>query len=81
MRFSAYRIGVGGTMANGTKITVLFLNGDVGAVPKDILDHSIRGKKILAFLRSSGWVQIDRDPIRKVQRTLKGSGKRAGDSS
>lgn len=49
-------------------ITVLFANGEVGAVPKDYLDDLIREKKIIAFLRSSGWVQIDRDPIRKTQR-------------
>jgi len=63
------------------KMTVIFPNGEVGTVPKDILDDSIRGKRIIAFLRSSGWVQIDRDPTRKEQSTVTGSDKRAGDSS
>ena len=79
---SAYRIGGGGTTEHsGMKMSVIFANGEVGTVPKDILDHAIRGKKIIAFLRSSGWVQIDRDPIRKAERPLKGSGKRAGNLS
>jgi hypothetical protein len=60
------------------KMTVIFPNGEIGAVPKDILDDSIRTKKIIAFLRSSGWVQIDRDPIRKAQRPFASSGKRDG---
>ena len=63
------------------KMPVIFPNGEVGTVPKDILDHAIREKKIIAFLRSSGWVQIDRDPIRKDQSTFTGAGKRSGDSS
>jgi hypothetical protein len=68
-------------MANGMKMTVIFPNGEVGTVPKDSLDSSIRAKKIIAFLRSSGWVQVDRDPIRLAQIPLKGSGKRVDDSS
>jgi len=62
------------------KMTVIFPNGEVGAVPKDILDHAIRERRIIAFLRSSGWVQVDRDPIRKTQRPLKSSDRRAGKS-
>lgn len=52
----------------GMRITVIFANGEIGAIPKEDLDDFIRGKKIIAFLRSSGWVQIDRDPIRRTQR-------------
>jgi hypothetical protein len=52
----------------GMEITVIFANGEIGAIPKDTLDDSIRDKKIIAFLRSSGWAQIDRDPIRRTQR-------------
>ena len=63
------------------KMSVIFANGEVGTVHKDNLDHAIREKKIIAFLRSSGWVQLDRDPIRKEQSTFTGSDKRAGDSS
>jgi len=61
------------------KMSVIFANGEVGTVPKDILDDSIRGKKIIAFLRSSGWVQIDRDPVRKAQRPLTSSDQKDGD--
>jgi hypothetical protein len=63
------------------KMSVIFANGEVGTVPKYILDHAIREKKIIAFLRSSGWVQIDRDPVRKEQSAFTGSGKRDGDFS
>ena len=65
----------------GMKMTVIFPNGEVGTVLKGNLDYSIREKKIIAFLRSSGWVQIDRDPIRMAQRPLASSGKRAGKST
>ena len=61
------------------KMTVIFPNGEIGAIPKDILDDSIRTKRIIAFLRSSGWVQIDRDPIRKTPRPSMSSDKRDGD--
>lgn len=61
------------------KMSVIFADGEVGSVPKDILDDLIRGKKIIAFLRSSGWVQIDRDPTRKAPRPLTNSSKRSGD--
>jgi len=62
------------------KITVIFPNGEVGTVLKNNLDDSIREKKIIAFLRSSGWVQIDRDPIRNAQRPLASLVKRDGKS-
>ena len=58
------------------KMTVIFPSGEVGTILKDNLDYSIREKKIIAFLRSSGWVQVDRDPIRKSQRPLASSDKR-----
>jgi putative NADH-flavin reductase len=63
------------------KMSVIFANGEVGTVLKDKLDHAIREKKIIAFLRSSGCVQIDRDPIRKEQSIFTGSDRRTGDSS
>lgn len=61
-------------------MSVIFANGEIGTVLKDNLDDSIREKKVIAFLRSSGWVQIDRDPIRKAQRPLASSGKKDGKS-
>jgi hypothetical protein len=63
------------------KMTVIFPNGEVGTVPKDILDDSIRGKRIIAFLRSSGWVQIDRDPTRKTLRPSTNSEEMDGDTT
>ena len=63
------------------KMSVVFANGEVGTVPKGILDDSIREQKVIAFLRSSGWVHIGCDPIRKMQLPLTSSGKRAGDAS
>ena len=75
-------IGQGDPMANvEMKMTVIFPNGEVGAVPKDLLDDSIRGKRIIAFLRSSGWVQIDRDPTRKTQRPSTSSEGMNGDTT
>jgi hypothetical protein len=62
------------------KMSVIFVNGEVGTVPKAFLDDSIRGNYIIAFLRSSGWAQIGRHPIRKKQRPLTSAGKRTDDS-
>jgi hypothetical protein len=60
-------------------ITVIFANGDERTVPSYMLDYLIREKKIVAFLRSSGWVQVDRDPIRKAQQPLAKTGSRWND--
>jgi len=62
------------------KMSVIFASGEVGTVLKDSLDDLIREKKIIAFLRSSGWVQIDRDPVREEQHPLARSGNRRDDS-
>lgn len=67
--------------SNNLKMPVIFPNGEIGAVPRDLLDDSIREQKIVAFLRSSGWVQIDRDPFRKSQRRSATSGEGNGDAS
>lgn len=60
-------------------ITVMFPNGDEKSVPSYMLDYLIREEKIVAFQRSSGWVHIGRDPIRKAQHPLSGSGERWSD--
>lgn len=60
-------------------IPVIFINGDEKIVPSYMLDYLIREKKIVAFLRSSGWVQIGRDPIRKSQQPLTRTGERWSD--
>jgi len=44
---------------------VIFTNGEEKDVPAYTLDNLIQGKRIIAFFRSDGWAQIDRDPIRK----------------
>jgi len=60
-------------------ITVIFANGDERKVPSYMLDYLIREQKIVAFLRSDGWVQIGRDPIRKSQQPLTKAGDRWND--
>jgi hypothetical protein len=60
-------------------ISVIFTNGDERKVPTYMLDYLIREKRIVAFLRSSGWVQIGRDPIRKAQQPLTKPGDRWSD--
>lgn len=61
-------------------ITVIFNNGDEKNVPSYMLDYLIQEKKIVAFQRSSGWVQIGRDPIRNRQQPLTRSLTRSGES-
>jgi hypothetical protein len=60
-------------------ITVIFDNGDERTVPAYMLDYLIREKRIVAFQRSDGWVQIGRDPIRKSQLPLTRPGERWND--
>jgi hypothetical protein len=60
-------------------ISVIFANGDEGNVPAYMLDYLIREGKIVAFLRTDGWVQIGRDPIRSAQLPLTKSGDRWSD--
>lgn len=60
-------------------ITVIFNNGEEKNVPSYMLDYLIKENKIVAFQRSSGWVQIGRDPIRKTQLPLTRSGERWSD--
>jgi hypothetical protein len=44
---------------------VIFTNGEEQNVPAYKLESLIQEKKITAFLRTDGWVQVGRDPIRK----------------
>lgn len=60
-------------------IKVIFEDGEEKNVPSYMLDYLIRERKIIAFLRSSGWVEIGRDPIRKSQQPLTRSGERWSD--
>ncbi len=60
-------------------MSVIFTNGEEKNVPPYMLDYLIREEKIVAFFRSEGWVQLDRDPIRKVQQPLSKDGSRWSD--
>jgi len=60
-------------------MSVIFANGEERVVPAYMLDYLIREKKIVAFLRSGGWVQVGLDPIRKGQLPLITSGDRWSD--
>jgi len=60
-------------------ISVIFTNGEESKVPAYMLDYLMREKKIVAFLRADGWVQIGRDPVRKVQQPLTRTGSRWSD--
>ena len=73
-RFSDWSNGV-----VGMGISVIFTNGDEKSVPAYMIDYLIREKRIVAFLRTDGWVQIGRDPIRKAQQPLTRSGDRWSD--
>jgi hypothetical protein len=57
---------------------VIFKNGEDKVVPSFKLDDLIEKKEIIAFLRSDGWVQVGRDPVRKGQ-PLTWSGNRWSD--
>jgi hypothetical protein len=43
---------------------VIFADGEEKIVPTYKLENLIKEKKIVAFYRSDGWVQIGRDPVR-----------------
>ena len=46
------------------KITVRYADTSLGAVPRAELDELIESGRITAFRRSSGWVDVTKDPIR-----------------
>jgi hypothetical protein len=47
-------------------IKVVYQNDNNGETEDYLLDDLIRSGRIKAFHRSSGWVIIDRDPIRQM---------------
>ena len=65
--------------SSGIGITVIFANGEVGDVQSYLLDSLIREKKIVAFKRTSGWVDADGTTIRKTSKTCRTSGNRRND--
>jgi hypothetical protein len=68
---------------DGQKIAVRYVDSSPGMVSKTQLDKLIESGRIAAFMRSSGWVDIARDPIRKQspQWRYKGLQRRAGRTS
>ena len=51
---------------NIMRIPVIYQSGQEGNVTPKELDKLIDGKLITRFKRSSGWVEIDRAPVRKT---------------
>jgi hypothetical protein len=47
-------------------IGVIYNNNKRGTVEDYLLDDLIKDERIKAFRRSTGWVRIGRDPIRKM---------------
>jgi hypothetical protein len=47
-------------------IGVIYNNNKRGTVEDYLLDDLIKEERIKAFRRSTGWVRIGRDPIRKM---------------
>lgn len=65
---------------DGKKIVVRYADSSHGVVLPAMLDELIESGRISAFIRSSGWVDIANDPIRKAssQSRFKGLQRRAG---
>lgn len=53
---------------NGEKIQIIFNDGVARNIPAYMLDQLIREKRIIAFRRADGWVNVGRDSVRKHQR-------------
>ena len=64
------------------KISVRFPDASLGLVPRARLHELIETGGITAFRRTSGWVDVTRDPIRKSESSwrFKGLQRRAGRS-
>ena len=67
----------------GKKIVVRYADSSLGVVSQVTLDELIESERISAFKRSSGWVDIVNDPIRKESShwRFKGLQRRAGRES
>ncbi|SNB44731.1 GSU3473 family protein [Geobacter sp. DSM 9736] len=57
-------------------IRVLYKDNTSGMVKDYLLDDLINSGKIVAFFRSSGWVAVGRDPVRKATETFDGAERR-----
>ena len=67
----------------GKKVVVRYADSSLGVVSQVTLDELIEAGRITAFERSSGWVDIASDPIRKESShwQFKGLQRRAGRKS
>jgi len=65
---------------DGKRIVVRYADYSFGVVLQTLLDELIESGRITAFMRSSGWVDIAQDPIRKASSysRFKGLQRRAG---
>lgn len=59
-------------------IRVLYKDNSSGMVKDYLLDDLITSGKIVAFYRSSGWVAVGRDPVRKSSDGYEGPERRRG---
>jgi len=57
-------------------IRVLYKDNTSGMVRDNLLEALINSGKIVAFHRSSGWVAVGRDPIRKSSNPYNGPERR-----
>lgn len=57
-------------------IKVIYHDNRTDTVKEYLLEELIRTKKITGFRRSSGWVAVDRDPVRQDQRPFSGPERR-----
>ena len=62
-----------GTDNTGAKllIPVIYRNGELGEVTPSELARLIESKEIIRFKRSSGWVDINKGPIRAIRPSRK----------
>lgn len=51
-------------------IEVMFSNGAYDRVSAQALDRLLGTKDIVKFLRADGWVQVGKEPIRGMGRTI-----------
>ena len=46
-------------------IQVIYANGQVGTVKPETLDTLLRQRRLYSFRRSNGWVNLQRDDLRR----------------
>lgn len=61
------------------RIAVIFRGGQIGHIEPFTLDHLLQEDDVVAFRRSTGWVQVGRDVLRRSQERFFGPRKRRSD--